>query len=131
MTMTTLLEPDVYTAIIDMGLIWRKTTPTTEDREKPDGTKFTWGDYAEKLVNFVLDRHQNTERIILVNDSYQQSHSIKDSERLLSQKTQSVKNVVVKSEDRFPSSRDFYSLLEKSENKSRLQAFIHSAFERI
>ena len=130
LTMTSIPEPNVYTSIIDMGLIWRLTTPTLEDREKADGTKFTWGDYAENLVNFVLRRHKNAERIILVNDSYEQRYSIKDSERLLRQKTQSVRNVFKKSEDKFPSSRDFYALLDKPDNKISLQSFLQAAFQR-
>ena len=130
LTMTNIPEPNAYTSIIDMGLIWRLTTPTAEDREKADGTKFTWGDYAEKLVSFVLRRHKNAERIILVNDSYDQSYSIKDSERLLRQKSQSVRNVFMKSEDKFPSSRDFYALLQKPDNKIRLQSFLQAAFQR-
>jgi len=59
LTMTVIPEPDVYTSIIDMGLIWHLTTPTIEDREKGDGTKYTWGDYAEQLVHFVLMRHKH------------------------------------------------------------------------
>ena len=86
LTMTVIPEPDVYTSIIDMGLIWHLTTPTIEDREKGDGTKYTWGDYAEKLVHFVLMRHKHAERIICVNDSYDQNYTIKDSERILRQK---------------------------------------------
>lgn len=43
--MTPIPEPDTYTLIVDMGLIWRLAAPTTEDREKGDGTKYTWGDY--------------------------------------------------------------------------------------
>ena len=35
--------PVRYTAIVDMGFIWRLATPTKEDREKTDGTKYTWG----------------------------------------------------------------------------------------
>ena len=31
-------EPEVYTSVIDMGLIWRLAVPTTEDRDKRDGT---------------------------------------------------------------------------------------------
>jgi len=40
-------EPNVYTSIIDMGLIWHLTTPSIEDTEKGDGTKYTWSDFAE------------------------------------------------------------------------------------
>jgi len=43
LTMNVIPEPKVYTSIIDMGLIWRLTTPSIEDREKGDGTKYTWG----------------------------------------------------------------------------------------
>ena len=41
MTLNDKLEPVNYTAVIDMGLIWRLASPTTEDREKPDGTNYT------------------------------------------------------------------------------------------
>ena len=125
LTMTVIPEPDVYTSIIDMGLIWGLTTPTTEDREKGDGTKFTWGDYAEKLVHSVLARHKHAERIICVNDSYDQNFSIKDSERRLP-----ISNVCMKSEDKFPSCKDFHALLGKPENKIRFQAFLQEAFQR-
>lgn len=122
--------PDIYTSTVDMQLLWRLTTPTTEDREKADGTKLTWGDYGEKLVNFVLNRHTNAERIIFVNDSYEQDFSIKDSERQHRKKNQSISNVFMKSEDKFPSRRDFHALLGKPENKVRLQTFIEAAFKR-
>ena len=32
-----------YIAIVDMGFLWRLATPSVEDREKADGTTFTWG----------------------------------------------------------------------------------------
>ena len=76
-----------------MGLICRLTTRIIENREKGDGTKYTWGDYAEKLVHFVLKRHKHAERIICVNDSYDQNYTIKDSERILRQKTLQIGNV--------------------------------------
>ena len=93
LTSTVIPEPDVYTSIIDMGLIWRLTNPTTEDREKGDCTKFTWADYAEKLVRSVLARHKHAERIICVNDSYDQKFSIKDSKRRLRQNKLPISNV--------------------------------------
>lgn len=130
LTMTSIPYRDIYTSIVDMGLIWRLSTPTTEDREKADGTKFTWGDYSEKLVNFVLSRHTNAERIILVNDSYEHDFSIKDSERQQRQRNQPIRNVFMKSKDQFPSCRDFHAILAKPENKVRLQAFIETSFKR-
>ena len=96
-----------------MGLIWRLAVPSTEDREKRDGTKFTWCDYAQKTVDFVLRRHPNAERIICVNDSYEQDYSIKDSERIHRQKQMSIKNVFMKAEDKFPSSTESHALLGK------------------
>lgn len=84
--MTVIQQPDVYTSIIDMGLIWRLSTPTTEDREKGDRAKYTWGDYVEKLVHFVLTRQKHADRIICVSDSYVQNYTTKDSERILRQK---------------------------------------------
>ena len=123
-------EPEVYTSVIDMGLIWRLAVPTTEDREKRDGTKFTWCDYAQKMVDFVLRRHPNAERIICMNDSYEQDNSIKDSERIHRQKQMSIKNVFIKAEDKFPSSKEFHALLGKPANKIRLQAFLQKEFQR-
>ena len=114
-----------------MGLIWRLTTPSIEDREKGDGTKYTWGDHAEKLVHLVLQRHVHTEQIICVNDSYEQNYTIKDSERILRKKNLSVRNVLMKAEDKFPSSKDFRALLGKPENKIRLQTFLQKEFRRI
>ena len=44
MTLNDKPEPINYTAVIDVGLIWRLATPAIEDTEKPDGTTYTWGD---------------------------------------------------------------------------------------
>jgi len=41
-----------------------------------------------------------------------------------------IRNVFMKAEDKFPSSRDFHALLGKPENKSRLQAFLQNEFQR-
>ena len=53
--------------------------PNIEDRQKCDGSKYTWGYCREKVV------HKHAERIICVNDPYDQQHTIKDSKRLLGQ----------------------------------------------
>jgi len=104
---------------------------TKHGRQREDtGTKYTWGDYAQKMMNLVLRRHGNADRIICVNDSYDQNYSIKDSERILRQKQLPIRNVFMKAEDKFPSSRDFHPLLSKSENKIHLQAFLQNAFLR-
>ena len=39
----------MYTALIDMGFIWRLSTPTKEDREKKEDSAYTWRDYACKV----------------------------------------------------------------------------------
>ena len=36
LTLSEIPEPDTYTTIVDMGLIWRLAAPTAEDREKAD-----------------------------------------------------------------------------------------------
>ncbi len=127
--MTPIPEPDVYTSIVDMGLIWHLAAPTTEDREKGNDTKYTWGDYAEKVVRSVPTRHRHAERIICINDPYDQKFTIKDSERMLRQKGTPISNVYMKSEDKFPPIKDFHALLGNPGNKIRLQAFLQTAFE--
>ena len=46
--------PEKYIALVDMGFLWRLATPSAEDREKPDGSVFTWGDYADKLFSIAV-----------------------------------------------------------------------------
>ena len=121
--------PSTYTAIIDMGLIWRLSSASKEDREKTDGTKFTWGDFAEKLIQLMLSRHGNAERIICVNNNYSQISSIKDSERILRQSKKQVPNVYMKAEHQFPNAMEYNDILSKSENKSRLQGFLKSQLQ--
>ncbi|KAG7171952.1 hypothetical protein Hamer_G000901 [Homarus americanus] len=129
LTMTPIQEPDTYTSIVDMGLIWRLAAPTTEDREKGDSTKYTWGDYRKKVVRTVLTRRKNAEQIICVNDPYDQRWIIKDSEHMLRQKSASVSNIYMKSEDKFPAINDFHLPLGKAENKIRLQVFLQVGFQ--
>ena len=69
-----------YIALIDMGMIWRVASPTAEDREKGDGTRYTWGDYAQKVCSIILARHVNATKFICVNDPYDHAESIKDNE---------------------------------------------------
>ena len=37
-----------------MGVIWRLATSTSEDREKLDESKYTWADYAKKILNIIV-----------------------------------------------------------------------------
>ena len=118
-----------YIALVDMGLMWRLATPTKEDREKPDKTKYTWGDYRDKLHDTVMRRHPNAETIILVNDPYNSEYSIKDSEKLRRSKGPAP-NVFMSAGKEFPCNQTFKILMTKSENKTRLQAFIRERFSR-
>ena len=70
-----------YVAIVDMGMIWRMLTPTREDREKPDPSVYTWGDFVNKIINVIISRHLHATKIIMVNDPYDLPYSIKDDER--------------------------------------------------
>ena len=70
-----------YTAIIDMGMIWRMATPSLEDRQKQDGTPYKWSDYVHKVSSIILARHSNAHSIICVNDPYDAPYSTKDDER--------------------------------------------------
>jgi len=132
MTMSTIDSPTTYTAIVDMGFIWRLATPTTEDREKGDETKYLWADYAEKIVKIVLSRHSSAETIICVNDPYCLSYSIKDCERQQRTMLQgTVPNVFMKSDDSFPSLTEFKTIMCGERNKQRLQNFLKDAFSKV
>ena len=118
-----------YIALLDMGFIWRLATPTKEDREKPDKTKYTWGDYSDKLHDIVLRRHPNAETLILVNDPYTSEYSIKDAEKLRRSKGP-VPNVFISAEKEFPCNQTFNVLMSKPENKTRLQSFLRDRFAK-
>eukprot|EP00794_Sanderia_malayensis_P000931 gene931-241_t len=108
---------DSYTAIVDMGFIWRLATPTTEDREKNDGTYYTWNDYADRVFSLVLSRHRNASETIFVNDPYDLEMSIKDSEHDCRAGAYShvggTRNVFIRMEDRLPPSKEFQNLLSQ------------------
>jgi len=80
MSLVELPPIDKCITVVDMGFIWRLSTPSTEDREKPDGTDYTWKDYVLKVFELVIKRHQSAVTIIFVNDPYDLEVSIKDSE---------------------------------------------------
>ena len=50
------VDPRAYVAIIDIGMIWRMSTPTREGREKADATVYTWGVLSPRLsISLFLD----------------------------------------------------------------------------
>ena len=117
-----------YIALVDMGFIWRLATPSTEDREKRDGSSFTWGDYAQKIFNIICTRHAQASEIIMVNDPYDVPINIKDCEheRRMGDKqyTGTTPNVFMRKNDMLPPSHEFNSMFKNSDNKIRLQQFL-------
>ena len=126
--------PDQYVALVDMGFLWRLATPSAEDREKPDGTVFTWGDYAEKMLCIVLSRHPNSHKIVFVNDPYDLELNIKDSEHERRQMkpayAEGSYNVYMQTQCKFPASRDFQNFFCNAGNKQRLQTFLQNEFSK-
>ena len=97
-----LQEP--YTALIDMGMIWRIATPSAEDRQMQYGTPYKWSDYVHKVSSIILACHGDAERIICVNDLYDAPYSTKDNERdLRVQGKAHIPNAYMKLSDLFPS----------------------------
>ena len=85
-------------------MIWQMSTPTREDWEKDDATVYTWGDFVTKIINLVISRHQLDMKIIMVNDPYNLSYSIKDDERdRWKQGNLEIPRVFPKLKDKFPS----------------------------
>ena len=98
-----------------MGMIWRIATPTREDREKSDGTVYTWGDFVSKIIHIVISRHQLATKIFMVNDPY----------NLV------IPRVFPKLKDKFPTASDFNTFLCSEENKTRLQNLIKIELIRV
>ena len=93
-----------YTALVDMGMIWRLAT-TAEERAKGVGSSYTWGDYTNKIVSLILARHVNATSIICINDPYNYAESIKDDEHDLRIQGQGpIPNVYMKLAYLFPTS---------------------------
>ena len=110
-------------AVIDIGMIWRMATPTTEDRQTQDGTPYKWSDYAHKVSSIILSCHRNAECIICVNDPYNAPYSTKDDERDLRVHGKAhIPHTYMKLSDAFPSAQAFKTLL--SSNKRRLQKLL-------
>ena len=113
-----------YTALVDMGMVWRMAVPTTEDK-LDDNSKLTWLNFGINVCSKILSRHPNAERIICVNDDYDTQHSIKDDERELRlQGMGHIPNEYFKPSDLFPSTSKFNKILCSKTNKVRLQKFL-------
>ena len=119
-------KPYEYASLVDIGLIWRLSTPTSEDREakKRNGSEYLWGDYLEKICSMIISRHSGACRIILVNDKYT-GFSIKDDEHdRRAAKHVNIPDIYPKKDDMFPGPAQFNKLMLGSENKVRLQKLV-------
>ena len=105
-------EPSI--ALIDMGFLWRLSTPSAEDRLKPDGSFYTWGDYAEMIFFMICARHANASQVIFVNDPYDLPVNIKDCEHDRRAGIGMVGNVYIKRDIKLPSPHEFNSLSKSS-----------------
>ena len=121
-----------YIAILDMGLLWRLSAPSTADREKDDVTVYTWKDYGIKVFETILRRHPSASMIMAVNGYYKNDAvNIKGRER---QKCSAAyvggqtKNVFPAKERHFPDVKEFNGFFENPLNKICLQAFLKSHF---
>ena len=119
-------------SIIDMGFIWRLCTPTAEDREKDDGTVYSWEDYSKKVFKTVLSRHPTAKTLILVNDPYTNEVSIKDSEHRRREEAchyvDGSRNMFIKPNEKFPAHKEFKEFFTNKSNKIRLQEFLKKGF---
>ena len=107
-----LQEP--YVTLVDMGMIWRMTTPRAEDRQTQDGYK--WSEYVHKVSFIIL-----APRIICVNDP------TKDDKRdVRVQGKTHVPNTYMELADPFTCARAFKTLLCSISNKGGLQKLICS-----
>ena len=98
-----------------------------EDRDKGDGSPYTWGDYVNKMASMILARHKDANSIICVNVPYGQTEFIKDDERELRIQGHGhghIPNVFMKAGDAFPSAREFKTIICSSGNKKRLKTMI-------
>ena len=66
-----------------MGLIWRLTSPISDDRDSKtrSGIDYLWRDYLDKVCSMLYSRHNNAITIILIDDNPTVLKSIKDDER--------------------------------------------------
>ena len=111
-------SPREYICLVDMGFIWRLTTPTPADRDIVCrcGSKYTWGDFCKKVVSIIVSRHSSATKIVCVNDVYNLEYTTIDDEQ--DRRSKSMKNI--------PNIPIFHSIYEysNSSKKVRLQQFI-------
>ena len=64
--------PLAHISLVDMGLICRLASPTSDDRDEKtrSGTDYLWCDYLNKVCSMIYSGHNNATTIILINDNY-------------------------------------------------------------
>ena len=95
--------------------------PSSEDREKNDETGYTWRDYAKKIFDTVISRHDKTKSIFLINDP-DLEESIKDGEHTRRENyakfVHGSKNVFIRPLNKLPNSRDLSKFFTNKDNKT-------------
>ena len=120
-----------YIAVVDMGMIWRLCLPAIDERSPDSDEKYKWNDYHDNVAKTLVARHPRAKMIISVNDDYTVKYTIKDEERQRREKSRgNIPNEFFKPEDEFPSRVKFNKILQKPENKIRLQERILKAIEK-
>ena len=63
--------PSAYISLVDMRLIWRLVSPTSDDRDAKarSGTDYLWPDYLSKVCSMIYSRQNNATIIIFISDN--------------------------------------------------------------
>ena len=132
MTFTELQIGENYTALIDIGFLWRKCAPSVEDREKDDESKYTWFDWSQRIFSTVCQRHKNAGTIVFVNDCYEDGIvNIKDCEHAKRSGSSYIggsRNIYPLKDGKFPTKREFDHMFANKGNKRRIQSFLKQEF---
>lgn len=59
-----------YITVVDMGLLWRLSTPSPADRGKGDRIVYIWKNYRDKVFGTILKRHSSVSMGLAINDYY-------------------------------------------------------------
>ena len=124
--------PSAYISLVDMGLIWRLASPTSDDCDAKtcSGTDYLWHDYLNKVCLMIYSRHNNATTIILINNNYTVVTSVKDGKHERQTATHTnLPNFYPKEAEKFPTPTQFKWIMLKSENKVWLQKLLKHWFK--
>ena len=121
-----------YIAVVDMGLLWRLSTPSSAGREKCDGTVYTWKDYRHKVFETMFRKHCSASMNIAAIDCYGNDViNVKGGER---QKHSTAyvggqtKNLFPAKERHFPGIKEFNSFFSESIEQNLFAGFPEVTF---